>query len=145
MAAHQAVLKAAREENLLAREALLATLEATPVQTEFANADEQTAYWKEQLRALERFHLAWRQLGPLEHTVPARARSALQQRLRASVERIEAPLQEARRAAETVREQFIARAEALAQRAGQQPQCAMPSRACANFRPNGSSTRARCR
>ena len=122
VAAHQAVLKAAREENLLAREALLATLEATPVQTEFADADEQTAYWKEQARALERFQLAWRQLGPLEHTVPARARGALQQHLRGSVERIEAPLQEARRAAETVREQFIARAEALVQELALHPQ-----------------------
>ncbi len=118
VAAHQAVLKAAREDNLLAREALLATLETTPVPAEFTNADEQTAFWKEQLRALERFHLAWRQLGPLEHTVPARSRGALQQRLLDSVERIEAPLQEARRAAETVREQFIARAEALVKELG---------------------------
>ncbi len=122
VAAHQAVLKAAREDNLLAREALLAALEATPVQTEFANTDEQTATLKEQLRALERFHLAWRQLGPLEHTVPARTRGALQQRLRASVERIEAPLQEARQAAEAVREQFIARAEALVKELGLNPQ-----------------------
>ncbi len=122
VAAHQAVLKAAREENLLAREALLATLEATPVQAEFATADEQTAYWKEQSRALERFHLAWRQLGPLEHTVPTRSRGTLQQRLRSSVERIDAPLQEARRAAESVREQFIARAEALVQELTLQPQ-----------------------
>jgi exonuclease SbcC len=122
VAAHQAALKAAREDNLLAREALLTTLEATPVQTEFTNADELTAYWKDQLRALERFHLAWRQLGPLEHTVPARARSALQQRLHGSVERIEAPLQAARRAAEAVREQFIARAEALVRELGMNPQ-----------------------
>jgi hypothetical protein len=122
VAAHQAVLKAAREDNLLAREALLTALEATPVQTEFTSTDEQTAYWKEQLRALERFQLAWRQLGPLEHTVPARSRGMLQQRLRGSVERIEAPLQQARGAAEAVREQFIARAEALVRELGLNPQ-----------------------
>ena len=122
VAAHHAVLKATREENLAARDALLATLDAVPAQTEFANADELTAYWKEQLRALDRFHLAWRQLGPLEHTVPARSRSALQHRLRESVDRIELPLQEARRAAEGVREQFIARAEALAQELASHPQ-----------------------
>lgn len=122
VAAHQAVLKAARQDNLLAREALLVTLEALPASAESVNADDMPTHWKEQLRALERFQLAWRQLGPLEHTVPAAARSALQQRLRSSVDRIEVPLQEARRSAEAVREQLIARAEALAQELGLHPQ-----------------------
>ena len=78
------------------------------------------AHWKEQARALGAFQLAWRQLGPLEHSVPASARAALQQRLRESVERIEAPLQQARREAEAVREGLIARAETLAQEAARQ-------------------------
>ena len=120
VAAQQAALKAARQDNLSAREALLAALEVAPVQAASTDADDLAAYWKEQLRALDRFKLAWRQLGPLEHTVPAAARSALQQRLRSSVERIEAPLQEARRVAEAAREQLIVRAEALVQEVGLQ-------------------------
>ena len=113
LAAQQAALKADRDDNLLAREALLVTLDAVPAQTEFVNTDEQAAYWKEQMRSLERFQLAWRQLGPVEHTVPHAARNALQQHLRNSIGRVEMPLREARRAAEAVREQLIARAETL--------------------------------
>ena len=113
VAAQQAVLKAARQDNLLVREALLATLDALPEPAGSASAEDMAAHWKEQLRALEHFQLAWRQLGPLEHTVPAGARAALQQRLRSSVDRIDAPLQEARRSAEAVREAFIVRAETL--------------------------------
>jgi hypothetical protein len=76
------------------------------------------AHWKEQLRALDRFQLAWRQLGPLEHTAPAGARAGLLERMRSSTLRIEAPLQEARRIAESEREQLIVRAEALKQGPG---------------------------
>jgi len=118
LAAQQAALKADRHDNLLAREALLVTLDALPAQTEFANVDEQAAYWKEQMRSLDRFQLAWRQLGPVEHTVPHAARNDLQERLRKSVERVEMPLHEARRAAEALREQLIARVEALAGEVG---------------------------
>ena len=113
LAAQQAVLKAGRDDNLSAREALLVTLDALPAQTEFASGDEQAAYWKEQMRSLERFQLAWRQLGPVEHTVPHAARNALQQHLHRSVERVDTPLREARRAAEAMREQLIAHAETL--------------------------------
>jgi exonuclease SbcC len=122
VAAQQAALKAARQENLLAREALLAALEAFSERVASTGTDDMTAHWKEQLRVLERFHAAWRQLGPIEHTAPAEARGVLQQRLRANVDRIEAPLQEARRAAEAVREQLIVRAEALVLEVGRQPQ-----------------------
>ncbi len=122
VAAQQAALKAARHDNLAAREALLDALDAAAVDAPSANTDDMAAHWKEQLSALERFHLAWRQLGPLEHTVPAGARSGLQRRVRGSVERIEAPLQEARRAAEAAREQLIVRAEALLQGPAPDPQ-----------------------
>lgn len=122
VAAQQAALKAARQENLLAREALLAALEAVSEGVPSNGTDDMTAHWKEQLRVLERFHTAWRQLGPIEHTAPPGARGVLQQRLRANVDRIEAPLQEARRAAEAVREQLIVRAEALVQEVGRQQQ-----------------------
>ena len=151
LAARQAAQQATRKENLAAREALLDALEAVgaaplpPEAGEVADADAAAgaelqadppsadtsadssadptpAHWKEQARALGAFQLAWRQLGPLEHSVPASARAGLQQRLRTSVERIEAPLHQARREAEAVREQFIARAEALVQELARQPQ-----------------------
>ncbi len=123
VAAQQAVQKAARHENLAARQALLATLDAAPAQApDTPSADDLAAHWKEQARALDRFQLAWRQLGPLEHTVPSAARGTLQQRLRASLDRIEAPLRDARDAAQAVREQLIVRAEVLAQELARQPQ-----------------------
>jgi hypothetical protein len=121
VAAQQAVQKAARQENLQAREALLATLDALPDADESLSADELAAHRKEQLRALGSFQLAWRQLGPLEHTVPPGARSALQKRLNSSVARIEAPIEEARRTATSQREQLVARAEALVQELGRNP------------------------
>ncbi|MGY4831266.1 DUF349 domain-containing protein [Sphaerotilaceae bacterium SBD11-9] len=107
VAAQQAVLKAQREENLQARQALLDALDAVPIG--------ETPDWKEPLRALTHFQLAWRQLGPLEHTVPSASRNALQERMRASLARIEGPLDAARRSAEAEREQLIVRAEALGQ------------------------------
>lgn len=111
VAAQQALLKEARRENLAAREALLATLEALPLPA--AQDANPATDWRELVRAIDRFRQGWRQLGPLEHTVPAAARAALQERLRGSLDRVEAPLQAARRAAEAVRERLIADAEAL--------------------------------
>ena len=73
--------------------------------------------WKDRLRTLDRFHTAWRQLGPLEHTVPAGAREPLRQRHQRAVDRLEAPLQQARREAASRREALIARADALASQA----------------------------
>ena len=126
LAAQHAAIQAARQDNLAAREALLAALDAVPSPVASAAAEPHADAsadvlteavadtWKEPVRALERFQAAWRQLGPLEHTVPGAAREALQRRWRSSVERLEQPLSQARRAAQAVREQFIARAEALA-------------------------------
>jgi DNA repair protein SbcC/Rad50 len=121
VAAQQATVKAARQENLQAREALLDALDAVPMGEAPATPDEQAAHWKEPLRALGSFQLAWRQLGPLEHTVPSAAKNALQQRLRSSIERIEAPIEEARRVAEAQRERLIARAEGLVQELNRNP------------------------
>ncbi|MEO8155283.1 MAG: DUF349 domain-containing protein [Rhizobacter sp.] len=126
VAAQQAALKASREENLQAREALLTTLDAVPLGEAPAQPEAQAAHWKEPLRALGQFQLAWRQLGPLEHTVPPAKRKALQQRLNDSVGRIEAPVEAARRAAEAQRERLIARAEALVQELVRQPRDAVP-------------------
>ncbi|MBC7956919.1 MAG: DUF349 domain-containing protein, partial [Cytophagales bacterium] len=120
VSAQQTQLKAARQENLLAREALLATLDALPGEPP-ADANDLAAHWKEQLRALNHFQLEWRQLGPLEHTVPSAARKALQERLRNSVDRIEAPVEAARREAEAERSRLVARAEALVQEIARNP------------------------
>ena len=73
------------------------------------------------MRALDRFHTAWRQLGPVEHTVPAAAREPLLRHLRASVDRLEQPLLQAQRAAQAQREQLLAQAEALAAELVRQP------------------------
>jgi len=121
VAAQQAAQKVVRQENLQAREALLATLDALPDADESLSADDLAAHRKEQLRALGSFQLAWRQLGPLEHTVPPGARSALQKRLNGSIARIEAPIEEARRTAASQRERLVARAEALVQELSRNP------------------------
>lgn len=126
--AQQAVLKAARQQNLADRQALLDTLEALP---EVAPAAEDAAsdaqgeqvhnFWREQMRALDRFQTAWRQLGPPEHTVPSAARNALMARHRAALDRVALPLQQARQKAAEQREQLIQQAESLvpsASRAG---------------------------
>ncbi len=126
VAAQQAALKASREENLQSRIALLDTLDAVPLGDAPATPEAQAAHWKEPLRALGQFQLAWRQLGPLEHTVPSAKRKALQQRLDDSVARIEAPIEAARRTAQAERERLIARAETLVQELARHPRDAMP-------------------
>ena len=128
LAAQQLEQKTLREDNLVARELLLTVLDAVPVSSAVADEALTAAglaqHWKEQLRALSAFQLAWRPLGPIEHTVPAAARNALQARLRASLDRLEVPLQAARQVAEAEREQLILRAEACAQEQG----CGLPAR-----------------
>jgi exonuclease SbcC len=116
VAAQQAQLKAARQQNLAQREALLAELEAsTPAP---GQGEAEASAWRQAGQALAHFQAAWRKLGPLEHTVPAAARDALQQRLNTSLAQIEGPLHQARSEAVTRREQLIARADALQQEAG---------------------------
>ena len=100
---------------------------ATPASAEPADEPGETGAWKDRIRALDRFHNAWRQLGPLEHTVPAGAREALRQRQQRVLERLEAPLQQARREAAGRRELLITQAEALAARAAQPAQANRPS------------------
>ena len=53
--------------------------------------------------------------------MPSGAKKALQQRLSSSVERIEAPLNEARRVAAAERERLIAHADALVQELARNP------------------------
>ncbi len=115
VAAHLDKLQAARKENLAARNRLIDELDAV----KFADAPEsgdgasETPDWRALARALEHFHTEWRKLGPLEHTVPRKAQNALVERMKASLARLEAPLQEARRVEQLQREKLLARAKAL--------------------------------
>jgi DNA repair protein SbcC/Rad50 len=105
LAEQQAKLVAARAENLAAREALLSELGA---------AASHAATPREALQALDAFQRAWRQLGPVAHTVPAAMAAALRERHDAALALIEAPLAEARAGAQREREVLVAQAEALA-------------------------------
>lgn len=112
VAAHLAQLEADRQANLALRGGLLDTLDATPLEAS-TDAAAESSPWKDLVRALDQFHQAWRKLGPVEHTVPRKAQKALLARLAASVARLEAPLQAARRVAQTEREALVLRAKAL--------------------------------
>lgn len=140
VAAHVAAQRAAREANLSARQQLLDDLdavgvaaatgpaesaEAVPPADEAALSEAMSATPAEpcaDLRAdprmlataLDRFHVEWRKLGPLEHTVPRAARAALVERMEAAVQRLATPLQTTRRQAHAEREVLVARARALA-------------------------------
>ena len=111
VAAHVAAQRAAREQNLLARQQLIAALE--PLAPASGDADPVAPDWRSLAGALDHFQTEWRKLGPLEHTVPHKARDKLVERMNAAVGRLEAPLHEARRAARLTRERLIARAHAL--------------------------------
>ena len=121
ISAQHAALKVARQDNLAAREALLAALDALPLPEPSVQPGDPAVDWRSVMRELDRFKLAWRKLGPIEHTVPSKARDSLQQRLRGCVDRIEAPLQSCWQAAAALREQLIARAEALVPEVGRHP------------------------
>jgi hypothetical protein len=113
VAAHKARLAEARLENLAARETLLTALDALNICTDESGAQPD---WKSNALALSRFQTDWRKLGPLEHTVPHKRLAALTQRMKASVKRVEDPLQDVVRTAQTEREAFVARARELSTR-----------------------------
>ncbi|KNZ33047.1 MAG: hypothetical protein AD742_08770 [Methylibium sp. NZG] len=128
--AHLDQLKAKRKENLAARQQLIDALDAVQVEpaAQGGEAGGATAVptaeppdWRDAARALAHFQAEWRKLGPAEHTVPHKSRDALLARMQASVARIEAPLQQARGAAQRAREQLVARAVALRDEAAAQP------------------------
>ena len=112
-----AKLKAAREQNLASRNLLIDALDLTPF-----DAAAETIEWREIARALDHFQTEWRQLGPIEHTVPNKSREALVARMQASITRLDAPLTEARRVAQLQREALVARATALGTDAATRPQ-----------------------
>ena len=111
VAEHLQKLEAARQTNLQARTGLLDQLALLPLD---AQAPHGAPLWRELAQALEHFQTQWRQLGPVEHTVPHKARAKLLTSMKAGVARLEAPLQAARSAAQAAREQLIERARQLA-------------------------------
>jgi DNA repair protein SbcC/Rad50 len=116
VAAHLEVQRAARARNLQARDELVTALNtvAPPDSLEEGRSPD----WKTVAAALERFQTDWRRLGPLEHTVPHKARADVAERMAAAVLRLETPLNQARRAAQLDRERLIARAKELASEVG---------------------------
>jgi hypothetical protein len=116
--AQRAAIDENRRRNLAARLALLDALDAQPGPDASGAQAEGGPAWKDLLHMLNTFQLEWRKLGPLEHTVPADDRAGLQQRLRASIDRFEGPLQQARRVAADRRELLITQAQALQTGAG---------------------------
>ena len=114
VAAHLDLQRAARTQNLLVRDQLVAVLNAVPMPDADKGEGEAPPDWRVLAAALSRFQTEWRKLGPLEHTVPRKERDKLVARMDAAVQRLEAPLNEARQGAQLVRERLIARAQALA-------------------------------
>lgn len=111
VAEHLAAQRAGREQNLLARQQLIADLDSVALAE--VNGGDATPDWKSLAGALDHFRSEWRKLGPLEHTVPHKARDELVDRMNAAVARLEAPLHEARRSARLAREQLVTRASTL--------------------------------
>ena len=66
VAAHLKALQAQREQNLLARQALVQTLGETALPDADAGAD--PSHWRPVAEAVEHHLTEWRKLGPVEHT-----------------------------------------------------------------------------
>ena len=107
VAAHLEKLKAARSENLAARNRIIDDL----LKAGASQPDLRTT-----ARTLEGARIAWRKLGPVEHTVPREAQKgeqAVSARFAAALEALEAPLTQAYRDATQERERLIAAAKSL--------------------------------
>ena len=130
VAAHLEKLKRARDENLAARNrivdglvqaaAKLSSPEQSAQDTDNAPAAPMTPAattdWRALARTLEEAQIAWRKLGPVEHTVPRKALQgdkAVTSRYAAAVQALEAPLQNTYGEARRQREQLIASAKDL--------------------------------
>lgn len=116
VAVQVAAQRAAREINLQARRDLIAALDGVAL-PEPGEGQATPPDWKALAVALDHFQAEWRKLGPVEHTVPHKAREGLLERMRQAMQRIEAPLGEARRSAQVAREELIAQARALGEEA----------------------------
>jgi DNA repair protein SbcC/Rad50 len=122
VAAHLEKLKAARNENLAARNAVIAGLAQAaakyfPVPREDAvPVPDARPDWRAIARTLEEARIAWRKLGPVDHTVPRKAQRgdhAVAARYAAAAQALKAPLENACREATRQREQLIAAARNL--------------------------------
>jgi len=108
VAAHLEKLKAARNENLAARNRVIEGLVKA--------AAEDPKDLRARARTLEEARIAWRKLGPVEHTVPRQAQKgddAVTTRYAAAVQALEAPLTQAYGDATRERERLIAAAKSL--------------------------------
>ena len=122
IAAHLDKLKAARSENLAARNQIVdALVEAA---AKFFPAEQAGAIrvpgatpdWRAIARTLDDAQTAWRKLGPVEHTVPRKAQqgdNAVTTRYAQATQALEAPLKAAWREAVQQREQLIDAAKNL--------------------------------
>jgi len=122
VAAHLDKLKVARKANLVARSQIVdalvqAAAKYFPVAQEGVTpASDARPDWRAITRTLEEAQIAWRKLGPVEHTVPRKAQqgdNAVTTRYAAAAQALEAPLKEACREATRQREQLIAAAKNL--------------------------------
>jgi hypothetical protein len=122
VAAHLEKLKAARNENLAARTAVIdglmqAAAKYLPVAQEDAvHVPDAKPNWRAIARTLEEARIAWRKLGPVEHTVPRKALqgdNAVTARYAAAVRALQAPLDNAYREATRQRERLVAAASSL--------------------------------
>jgi len=125
VAAHLDKLKIAREENLAARNLVIDGLvkarakffpaapeeEGSPAPAPAGRPD-----WRAIARTIEEARIAWRKLGPVEHTVPRKAQGgddAVTARYASALGALEAPLTLAYREAGQERERLIAAAKSL--------------------------------
>ena len=109
VAAHLEKLKGARQENLAARNRIIDDL----LKAGASQPDSRAL-----ARTLEEAKIAWRKLGPVEHTVPRDAEKgdqAVSARFAAALKALEAPLTQAYRDAAAERERLIAAAKGLAE------------------------------
>ena len=127
VAAHLEKLKQARTENLAAREVIVTGLiEAAAkyfppapaaASPEAATGPGAKPDWRAVSQTLDEAQVAWRKLGPVEHTVPRKALhgdKGITARYTAAVQTLSAPLKAAYGDARSQREQLIAGAKELA-------------------------------
>jgi hypothetical protein len=131
VAAHLDKLKRGRDENLAARNRIVdglvqAAAKLLPMEQGAQGVDNAPAAptapaastdWRAVARALEEAQIAWRKLGPVEHTVPRKALQgdkAVTSRYAAAVQALEAPLGNSYGEARRQREQLVASAKDLA-------------------------------
>ena len=120
VAMHLDKLKFARQDNLAARDQIIAEL--VQVASKFFSAEHDGVApvvqpdWRQIARALEQARIAWQKQGPTDHTVPRialRGDNAVTTRYAAAMQALEAPLKNAYSEARRQREQLITAATEL--------------------------------